>query len=171
MRKRNQTLYTNFNVRTNTSLYKNISLILYSRKGLMILSCVWDECRQGQATILTQLLLTIARCVIFKNPHSTSSASWLELLNRGSLRATAHSGLHVSNSQRPPASAYILLIRPLASPSSSAYLHRCFSDWRLGQGSIYNTKTITVTLLRVTQLTLAVNMELVLLEDGYLCFF
>ena len=29
------------------------------------------------------------RCVISKNPLSTSSASWLELLNRGSLRATA----------------------------------------------------------------------------------
>ena len=34
-------------------------------------------------------LLTVARCVIFKNPLSTSSASWLVLLNQGSLRATA----------------------------------------------------------------------------------
>ena len=35
----------------------------------------------GRTALLTQLLLlTIARCVIFKNPLSTSSASWLELL-------------------------------------------------------------------------------------------
>ena len=50
-------------------------------------------------------LLTIVRCVIFKNPLSTSSAYWLGLLNRGSLRVTAlslqgspHSGLPVYNS-------------------------------------------------------------------------
>ena len=48
-----------------------------------------DGWRQGQTAILTQLLLTIERCVIFKNPLSTSSASWLKLLNRGSLGATA----------------------------------------------------------------------------------
>ena len=70
-------------------------------------SVVWerDGWRQGQTAILTQLLLlTIARCVIFKNPLSTYSASWLGLLNRGSLRATAlslqpgpHSGFPISN--------------------------------------------------------------------------
>ena len=41
-------------------------------KELMFLWCVRDEWRQGQTAILTQLLLTIARCVIFKNPLSTS---------------------------------------------------------------------------------------------------
>ena len=42
------------------------------------------------------------------------------------------------------ASAYILLSDPLASASSSAYLHRCISDWRLGKGSIYNTWFILI---------------------------
>ena len=89
-------------------------------KGLF-LWCVRDEWRQGQTAILTQLLLlTIARCVIFKDPLSTSSTSWLGLLNRGSLRATAFRGRSQSASwfslwpsclqltQRLPASAYIL---------------------------------------------------------------
>ena len=51
----------------------------------MFLWCVRDGWRQGQTVILTQhLLLTIACCVIFKNPLSTSSTSWLGLLNWGS---------------------------------------------------------------------------------------
>ena len=63
-------------------------------KGLIFLWCVRDGWRQGQTAILTQLLLlTIACCVIFKNPLSTSTASWLGLLNRGSLRAVALSGV------------------------------------------------------------------------------
>ena len=87
----------------------------------MFLRCVRDVWRQGQAAILTQLLLlTIARCVIFNNPLSTSSVSWLGLLNRGSLRATALRKRSQSVSwfshwpscdqltEGPPASAYIL---------------------------------------------------------------
>ena len=74
-------------------------------RGLMFLLCVRDEWRQSHTAILTQLLLlTIARCVIFKNPLSNSSASLLGFLNRGSLRATdlslqagPHSGLPVTN--------------------------------------------------------------------------
>ena len=63
-----------------------ISLTLFS-KGLMFLWCVRDEWRQGQIAILTHLLLlTIARCVISKDPLRTSSAFWLGLLTRGSLR-------------------------------------------------------------------------------------
>ena len=71
----------------------------------MFLKCVRDGWRQGQTAIYNRLLLlTIARCVIFKNLLSTSSASWLGLLNQGSLRATTlslqaspHSGLLVTN--------------------------------------------------------------------------
>ncbi len=60
-----------------------ISHTLFS-KGLMFLWCVRDGWRQGQTAILTQLLLlTISRCVIFKNPLSTSSASWLGLSQPG----------------------------------------------------------------------------------------
>ena len=87
-------LRTSMNDRTHFFIKICISHTLFS----MFLWCVRDRRRQGQTTILTQLLLlTIARCVIFKNLLSTSSASWLELLNRGSLRATAFSlqaGLH-----------------------------------------------------------------------------
>ena len=69
----------------------SISHTLFS-KGLMLLWCVREGWRQRQTAILTKLLLlTIALCVIFKNPLSTSSASWRDLLNRGSLRATAFS--------------------------------------------------------------------------------
>ena len=51
---------TNFNERTNTLLYKNISLTLYSQKGDV--SCVWEvSWRWGQnATYWLQVLLTIA---------------------------------------------------------------------------------------------------------------
>ena len=59
----------------------------------MFLWCGRDGWRQGATAILIQLLLlTIARCVIFKNPLSSFSASWLGLLNRGSLRAVVLSG-------------------------------------------------------------------------------
>ena len=51
---------TNFNERTNTHLYKNISLTLYSRKGWCWL-CVRGELETGtDCYILTQVLLTIA---------------------------------------------------------------------------------------------------------------
>ena len=51
---------TNFNERTNTLLYKNTSLTLYSRKGWCWL-CVRGELETGtDCYILTQVLLTIA---------------------------------------------------------------------------------------------------------------
>ena len=47
----------NFNKRTNTLLYKYISLTLYSRKGDVC--CMWEmSWRQGQTAILTQFLLS-----------------------------------------------------------------------------------------------------------------
>ena len=85
-------------------------------KGLMCLWCVRDEWRQGQTAILNQLLrLTIACCVVFKSPLSSSFTSWLGLLNRDLLRATAlslqaspHCGLPVQLTQLPQTPAYIL---------------------------------------------------------------
>ena len=71
---------TNFNERTNTLLYKNISLTLYS-KGLMLVVCerwVGDGDR----------LLHIDPKFFFDH-SSTSFSSWLGLLNRGSLRTTS----------------------------------------------------------------------------------
>ena len=67
---------SNFNEWTNTLLYKNMSLTLYSRKGWCWL-CVRSELGT-HCYILTQS----------SSDHcSTSSSSWLGLLNRGSLRA------------------------------------------------------------------------------------
>ena len=54
-----------FNKRTNTLLYKNISLTLYSRKGGVC--CVWEmSWRQGQTAILTQVLLSTIAALL---PH------------------------------------------------------------------------------------------------------
>ena len=62
----------------------------------------WVETGTDSYIDPTSPLLTIARCVIFKNPLSTFSASWLGLLNRASrvvlsLQAGPHSCLPVSN--------------------------------------------------------------------------
>ena len=67
-----------FNERTNTLLYKNISLTLYSRKGWCWL-CVRDELETGT----DWYILTPSS----SDHSSTSSSFWLGLLNRGSLRA------------------------------------------------------------------------------------
>ena len=66
-------LRTAMNERTHSfiKIYTSHTLFL---KGLMFLWCVRDEWGQGQTAILTQLLLlTIARCGIFKNPLITCS--------------------------------------------------------------------------------------------------
>ena len=137
------------NERTNTLLYRNISLTLYSRKGDVC--CVWEmSWRRRQTAILTQ----------FSCDHSsTSSSSWLGLLNRGSLRAQrplsaagSHFGiLSPTDSNRlctwlyyclrPPASAVLPLIYTGAS-----------LDWRLGRGSIYNNNYIQNYSFDCTQL-------------------
>ena len=116
---------TNFNERTNTLLYKNISLTHYSRKGDVC--CVWEmSWRRGQAAILTQVLLTI---VALLSPHLG-----LGLLNHGSLRAQSplsaagfHFGiLSPTDSNRSGTWLYYFLM-PTCFRCSSAYLHRCIS--------------------------------------------
>ena len=118
-------LRISMNERTHVFIKICISYTLFS-KGLMFLLCVREEWRLGGTAILTQLLLlTIARCVIFKNPLSTSSASWLELFNRG-----CWSSLWPFLSQTHSTAAGTCLhsfVMP-TSASSSAYLHRCISD-------------------------------------------
>ena len=81
---------TNFDERTNTLLYKNMYLshFILERVNASVICERWVE-TGTDCYIDPTFLLTIARCVIFKNPLSTSSASWLGLLNRGSLRATS----------------------------------------------------------------------------------
>ena len=59
------------NERTDFFIKICISHTLFS-KGLMFLWCVRDEWKQEQTAMLTQLLFTIAHCVIFKKPLSTS---------------------------------------------------------------------------------------------------
>ena len=68
---------TNFNERTNTLLYKNISLTLYSRKGDV--SCVSEVSGDKDGLLFWPKF--------FLAHSSTSFSSWLGLLNRGSFRA------------------------------------------------------------------------------------
>ena len=66
---------TNFNEQANTLLYK----IMFLSHFILDFSVVrerWVE-TGTDSYIDPTFLLTIARCVIFKNPLSTSSASWL----------------------------------------------------------------------------------------------
>ena len=85
---------TNFNERTNTPLYKN----MYPSHFILDVSVVCERCVETGTDCYTD--------PISSPDHSfTSSASWLELLNRGTLRATVislqagpHSGFPDSNS-------------------------------------------------------------------------
>ena len=78
-----------------TLLYKNIYVFLFFRKGSKLL--LWErqmelEGDKTDCNIDPHLLflLTIAHCVIFKTPLSTSSYSRLGLLNRLSKLALTH---------------------------------------------------------------------------------
>ena len=68
----------NFNERTNSLLYKNISLTLYSQKGWCSVVC---ERWVGDGDRLLHIDPSSS------DHSSTSSSSWLGLLNCGSLRA------------------------------------------------------------------------------------
>ena len=81
LQKHNQTQYTNFNERTNTLLYKNISLSLYSRKGWCRLCVREMNWRRGQTVILTQSSSF--------DHSSTSSPSWLGCSTMGHWRPKA----------------------------------------------------------------------------------
>ena len=121
---------TNFNERTNTLLYKTISLTLYSWKGWCWL-CVRGELETGtDCYILTQSS---------SDHSSTSSSSWLGLFNCGSMRATSPQSAswfshwhHVPQLTPTPTGTdcgtwlYNCLMSTCFR-SSSAYLHRCIS--------------------------------------------
>ena len=136
---------TNFNERTNTLLYKNIPLTLYSRKSWCWL-CVRGELEMGNDSyIVPKVLLTIAALL----PHLAWGCSavghWLP--QAPSLQADSHAGIlspnclqlqleltqavcgtvWLYNCLRPPASA----VPPLIYTGASL-------DWQLGRGSIYN---------------------------------
>ena len=118
---------TNFNERTNTLLYKNISLTLYSRKGWGWL-CARDE------------LETETDCYFdpkfFFNHSSTSFSSWMGCSTVGHWEPKALCLPLALNS----AAGYIIV----SHPPTSAVLPLIYTGaplyWRLGRGSIHNIK-------------------------------
>ena len=133
-----------FNERANTLLSKNISLTLYSRKGWCWL-CVRGELEtETDCYILTQSS---------SDHSSTSSSSWLGLLNRGSLRAASlFSRWHLVPQLSPTptgtvAPCYIIVSRTPVSAISLLIYTGASLDWRLGRGSIFNTFLVILVFL------------------------
>ena len=134
---------TNFNKRTNTLLYKNIPLTLYSRKGDV--SCVWEgSWKRGQTAILTQSS---------SDHSSTSSSFWLGCSSVGHRgRKPSVCKLILTLASCPPtdsnsnwnwpkpsvAPGYIIILCPPASAVPPLIYTGASLDWRLGRGSIYN---------------------------------
>ena len=123
---------TNFNEQTNTFLYKNISLTLYSWRGDV--GCVWEmSWRWGQTAILTPSSSSTIAALL---PHLGSvaqpwvtSASWF---------SRWHSLFNwLEPSQEP---GYIIVSRPPASAVLPLIYTGVSLDWQLGRGSIYNRK-------------------------------
>ena len=114
---------TNFNERTNTLLYKNISLTLYSRKGDV--SCVWEVSGDKDGLLFWPIvLLTIAallpRLDWIAQPWVTegpkpSVCRWLSIRHL------------VSNWLKPSVCWLYYYLTPTFFRCSSAYLHRCIS--------------------------------------------
>ena len=103
----------------------------------MFLWCVRDEWRQGKTAILTQLpLLTIAALLLHLGLSCWTGSRWGPQPTVYKMALTL-GFLSPTNSTAAGTCLYSF-ITPLASAFSSAYLHRCISDWLLGQGSIYN---------------------------------
>ena len=132
-----------FNERLNT-LYKNISLTLYSRKGWCWF-CVRGELETG----IDCYILTPSS----SDHRSTSSSSWLGLLNHGSLRAASPQSANwfsrwhlvpqltptpTGTPQASVAPGYIIVLHPPASAVSPLIHTGASLDWRLDRGSIYN---------------------------------
>ena len=115
---------TNFNERTNTLLYKNISLTLYSRKAWCWL-CVRGELEMG-TDILSQVLLTIAALLSHLGWSCSTVGHWGPKALCLPLALTSASCPQLAptptdSSRLCP--GYIFVWRPPAS----AYLHRCIS--------------------------------------------
>ena len=136
----------------NTNISGNIfnhNLRTSMNEGLVFLWFVIDQWRQWQTAILTQiLLLMITRWVIFKNLLSTSSASWLELLNRGSLRVTALSlqaGFHSAFLCPTNSTAAGTSLYPFITPACFRFFFRLFTQvnlWLIARSrvNIHNTR-------------------------------
>ena len=142
---------TNFNERTNTLLYKNISLTLYSRKGWCWL-CVRGELEtRTDCYIMTQVLLATIAVLL---PHL--GWGWSTVGHWGSqslsLQADSHAGIlsptdSHSNWPKPSvAPGYIIVLCPPASAVPPLIYTGAFLEWQLGRGSIYNNKSIQMEL-------------------------
>ena len=133
---------TNVNERTNTLLYKNISLTLYSRKGWCWL-CVRGELETGtDCYILTPCS---------SDHSSTSFTFWLGHWGPKAL-SVAGSQFGIlsptdSNWNWPKLSvapSYIIVSRPPTSAVLPLIYTGASLDWRLGRGSIYNNHPIPI---------------------------
>ena len=143
----------NFNERTNTLLYENISLTLYSRKR--DISCVWEvSWRRGQtATYWPKVLLTIAALLL----HSGWAAQLWSLRAQSPLSAAGPQFGILSptdtnsnwncNWNWPKLSVapgYIIVSRPPASIVPLLIYTGASLDWQLSWGSIYNNTSPVV---------------------------
>ena len=132
----------NFNEGTNTLLYKNISLILYSRKGWCWL-CVRGELETGtDCYILTQVLLTVATLLPHLGWGCSTVGHWgpkalcqpLALNSAPCLQLTP-----TPTDSSPLCPGYIFVWRPSASTVFPLIFTGLSLDWRLGRGSICYT--------------------------------
>ena len=144
---------TNFNEQTNTLLYKNISLTLYSRKGWCWL-CVRGKVETGtDYYILTQVLLTIAALLSHFGRGCSTVGHWGP--QALSLQADSHAGIlsptrSNSNWLKPSvAPGYIFVWHPPASAVPPLIYTGASLDWRLGRGSICYKGTRGVTVILV----------------------
>ena len=122
----------NFNEWTDTLLYKNIPLTLYSRRGDV--SCVWEvRWRRGQtATYWPQVLLTIAALL----SHSGWAAQPWVMEGPSPLSGA---GLTLLASYLQLTQAVCVLVIFLFYVHLLPLIYTGVSlDWRLGRGSICN---------------------------------
>ena len=131
---------TNFNERTNTLLYKNISLTLYSRKGWCWL-CVRGELETGtDCYILTQVLLIIAALLSHLGWGCSTVGHWgpKALCLPLALTSASCPQLTPNRLQLARTASGTCLYNYLTSTCfycSSAYLHRCIS-WLTARSSV-----------------------------------
>ena len=131
---------------TNTLLYKNIPLTLYSWKGDV--SCVWEvSWRRGQtATYWPKVLLTIAALL----PHlgwGCSTVGHCKLILMLASCPVTDSNSKWNWPKPSVAPGYIIVSRPPASAVPPLIYTGASLDWRLSWGSIFNTMAWIVLLL------------------------
>ena len=127
------------NERTNTLLYKNISLTLYFRK--VDVSCVWEVSGDKNGLLFWPKF--------FLAHSSTSFSSWLGCSTVGHwgpkalclpLALTSASCLQLTRTIWAP--GYIIVSHPPASAVLPLIYTGASHDWWLGWGSVYNITII-----------------------------